>query len=149
MATLASENSSGQKLWRKLWFWLKGSWTDRLLLLASLAGIFYAWQWIHTEVRSGPAMVAIYHDELLLAQYPFPEPGKTLHFDAEGELGISEIIIDSEGVHFASSPCKTQFCISNGHRSEGGDIIACVPNRILVTIKGSRDSSSHFDAIVE
>ncbi len=149
MATLASESGSGQKLRRELWFWLKGSWTDRAILLISLATIFYAWQWIHHEVSSGPAMVEIYHDETLLAQYPFPDPGSPIHFEAAGEIGISEIILDSEGVHFSSSPCTTQFCVTNGHRSEGGDIIACVPNRILVSIKGSRLSETHFDAIVE
>jgi len=149
MATLASENGSGQKLWRELWFWLKGSWTDRAILLISLATIIYAWQWIHHEVSSGPATVMIYHDETLLAQYPFPEQGAPIHFKAEGKLGISNIIIGSNGVHFSSSPCTTQFCVINGHRSEGGDIIACVPNRILVSIKGSRLSGSHFDAIVE
>ncbi|MFC1567673.1 NusG domain II-containing protein [Pseudomonadota bacterium] len=149
MVTLASEDGSGQKLWHGLWHWLKGSWTDRMLLLISLAGILYAWQWIHTEAGTGPAMVEIYHDEVLLAQYPFPEPGKIIHFEAEGELGISEIIIDSEGVHFSSSPCRTQYCISNGRHSEGGEIIACVPNRILIAIKGSRINGSHYDAMVE
>jgi len=149
MATLASENISGKKLWHSLWFWLKGSWTDRVILLISVVGIIYAWQWIHAEVSSGPAMVQIFHDETLLAQYPFPEPGKSIHFNAEGELGISEIIINAEGIHFSSSPCTTQFCVANGHRSESGDIIACVPNRILATIKGSHVNGSHFDAIVE
>ena len=149
MVTLASENGSGQKLWRELWHWLKGSWADRMLLLVSLAGILYASQWIHHEVSAGPAMVDIFHDEVLLAQYPFPEAGKSIHFDAEGELGISEIVIDSEGVHFSSSPCQRQYCVLNGHHSESGEVIACVPNRILVTIKGSRKNGIQYDAIVE
>ena len=149
MVTLASENGSRQNLWRGLWYWLKGSWTDRALLLISLAGIFYAWQWIHAEVSSGPAMVEVYHGEVLLAQYPFPEAGKSIHFDAEGELGSSEITIDHEGVRFTTSPCTTKHCVLNGSHSEGGDIIACVPNRILVAIKGSRTHGVHFDAIVE
>jgi len=120
-----------------------------MLLLISLAAILYAWQWIHYEVSAGPAMIEIYHDKVLLAQYPFPQPGRNILFDAEGALGISKIFIDSKGVHFSSSPCTTQYCVLNGHHSESGDIIACVPNRILVTIKGSRINSGHYDAIVE
>ncbi len=149
MVTLASENDPGQKLRHGLWHWLKGSWTDRVVLLISLAGILYAWQWLHTEAGAGPAMVEIYHDKLLLAQYPFPEPGKSIHFDAEGELGISEIVINSEGVRFSSSPCGTQYCVLNGRHKKSGEIIACVPNRILVAIKGSRINTDHYDAIAE
>ncbi|MES0371773.1 MAG: NusG domain II-containing protein, partial [Mariprofundaceae bacterium] len=114
MATLASENTPKQSLWH----WFKGSWTDRLLLLISLIGIFYAWQWIHNEVSSGPPLVMIYHDDQLLARYPFPQDGEPIHFHAEGEIGTSEIIISSEGVRFLSSPCTTQYCISRGERKK-------------------------------
>jgi hypothetical protein len=145
MATLAAENGLKQNLW----YWFRGSWTDRILLLLSLAGIFYTWQWVHTEVSSGPPLVMIYHDKQLLARYPFPEDGETIHFHAEGELGTSEIVIGSDGVRFLSSPCTTEYCVSRGERKEHGDIIACVPNRILIVIEGDRSRNEALDAIVE
>ncbi len=145
MATLASENTTKQNLWH----WFKGSWTDRLLLLASLITIFYAWQWIDAEVSSGPPLVMIYHDDKLLARYAFPEDGKPIHFHAKGELGISEIVIDADGARFLSSPCTTEYCVSRGHRKKHGDIIACVPNRILIAIEGSHKQNGTLDAIVE
>jgi len=145
MATLAPENEITQNLW----YWFKGSWSDRLLLLVSLIGIAVAWQWIHAEISNGPPMVMIYHDDKLLARYPLPEDGKTIHFDAKGEIGISEILIDAGGVRFVSSPCTTHYCVAHGKRDKHGDIIACVPNRILVAIEGSRLSNQSFDAVVE
>lgn len=145
MATLASEKAPKQNLWH----WFKGSWTDRMLLLISLIGIFYAWQWIHAEVGSGPPLVMIYHDDKLLARYPFPQDGEPIHFHAEGELGTSEILISSDGVRFLNSPCTTQYCVSRGQRKKHGDIIACVPNRILIAIEGAHSGYEALDAIVE
>ena len=143
MATLASENDLPQNLWQ----WFKGSWMDRLILLISLIGIFASWQWIHAYVSSGPPMVMIYHDDQLLARYPIPEEGKVIHFHAGGELGDSEILIDTKGARFVSSPCSSGYCIAHGQRKEHGDIIACVPNRILIAIEGS--DANALDAIVE
>lgn len=94
-------------------------------------------------------MVMIYHDDVLLARYPIPENGKPIHFHARGELGVSEIVIDADGARFLSSPCTTGYCLSRGHRKEHGDIIACVPNRILIAIEGSRSGDTPLDAIVE
>jgi hypothetical protein len=143
MATLASENDLSQNLWH----WFKGSWADRLLLLVSLIGIAVSWQWIHTVVSSGPPMVMIYHDDQLLARYPIPENGEPIHFHAAGSLGDSEILINAEGARFLSSPCNSNYCVAHGARKEHGDIIACVPNRILIAIEGSEENS--LDAIVE
>lgn len=133
---------------KALWHWFLGSWIDRILLLLSLFAIVLSWQWIHAMVSSGPPMVMIYHDDKLLARYPIPEEGEPIHFHAEGELGDSEILIDRNGVRFLSSPCSSQQCIASGRRKEHGDIIACVPNRIMIAIEGANNSAT-FDAVVE
>lgn len=145
MATLAPHNGVEEPRPLK---WFKGSWTDRVLLIISLILIASSWQWIHAAVSSGPPMVLIYHDDTLLARYPIPEDGKAIHFHAHGELGDSEILIDRNGARFVSSPCSGQYCVSHGQRKEHGDIIACVPNRIMIAIEAS-ESSDTLDAIIE
>lgn len=128
--------------------WFKGSWADRLLLLGALIAIAVSWQWIYAAIGKGPPMVMIYHGDTLLARYPIPEKGKAVHFHAEGELGDSEILIDSSGARFLSSPCNSQYCVTRGQRKEHGDVIACVPNRIMIAIENA-DGDSAFDAIIE
>lgn len=145
MATLAPQKINGETQIRHCF---KGSWTDRLLLLLALAAIFYAWHQIHSEIGSGPPMVMIYHDDQLLARYPIPEEGEPIHFHAAGELGSSEIVIDRNGARFVSSPCSSGYCVAHGSRKAHGDIIACVPNRILIAIEGT-SSTKTLDAIVE
>jgi len=127
---------------------LKGSWVDRLLLLAALISIVGAWFVIQTQISSGPAMAEIYHGKTLLASYPLPQHGEqAITLQVEGELGISDIIIDEHGARIASSPCSSQRCVLSGSHSHSGDIVACVPNKILIVLRGS--GASGFDAIVE
>ncbi|MDQ6969831.1 MAG: NusG domain II-containing protein [Mariprofundus sp.] len=127
---------------------LKGTWTDRLLLCLALISIFTAWFVIQAQIAAGPAMAEIYHGKTLLATYPLPKPGEAaISLQVEGDLGMSEIVIDEHGARIATSPCSSQRCVLSGAHSHAGDMIACVPNRILITLRGSAESK--FDAIVE
>ncbi len=124
---------------------MKGTWADRFLLLLVLAGIGISWQFVHALAGKGEAMVTIYHGQTQLAQYPL-HAHKPVYFMARGELGDSEIVIDGNSVYFLESPCRNKLCILAGHKHEIGDIIACVPNQILVAISGD---AKRFDAVVE
>ncbi|MDQ6999432.1 MAG: NusG domain II-containing protein [Mariprofundus sp.] len=127
---------------------LKGTWTDRLLLLVSLVAIVVGWIMIQAYISSGPAMADIYHADTLVATYPLPQKGEPpIHLQVEGELGLSEIVIDEQGARIASSPCATQRCVLSGPHRHAGDMVACVPNRILIALRGHAESG--FDAIVE
>jgi len=127
---------------------LQGTWTDRILLLACLLCIALSWFVIHTRIAAGPAMAEIYHGNTLMATYPLPEKGQApIHFQLEGDLGPSEVVLDEQGVRISSSPCSSQRCVLSGSHKHAGDVIACVPNRILITLRGSTES--RFDAIVE
>ncbi|MBN4077200.1 NusG domain II-containing protein [Mariprofundus ferrooxydans] len=127
---------------------LKGTCTDRILLLVALISIVSAWFVIQAHIAAGPAMAEIYHGDTLLASYPLPQAGEAaIELQVEGDLGLSDIVIDEHGARIASSPCSSQRCVLSGSHSHAGDIIACVPNKILITLRGS--SASAFDAIVE
>jgi hypothetical protein len=90
----------------------------------------------------------IYYGNTLMATYPLPQKGQApIHFQLEGKLGLSEVVIDEQGARISSSPCNSQRCVLSGPHRQAGDIIACVPNRILIALHGS--SESRFDAIVE
>ncbi len=127
---------------------LKGSWADRLLLLIALISILASWFVIQANIAAGPPMAEIYHGDTLLASYPLPKQGEpAITLQVEGDLGLSDIVIDEHGARIASAPCSSQRCVLSGSHSHAGDIIACVPNKILITLRGSAESS--FDAIVE
>jgi len=125
--------------------WLKGTWMDRTLLMIATITIALSWQWLSQHLHGIP-MIHIYHGKTLLAVYPL-HPKETIHFNAKGDIGISKIIINQDGVRMIDSPCTTKRCILSGHRHHIGDMIACVPNRILISIQGTE--KSQLDAISE
>ncbi|MDX8391643.1 MAG: NusG domain II-containing protein [Mariprofundaceae bacterium] len=130
---------------RNLYDWLSGTWSDRILLILVLGGIAVGWSHIQQLVGSGKAMVDVYYDRTLLAEYPL-HGKKPVHIPAEGEIGISDIVIADGSVFISASPCHSKRCIQTGHQHRIGDTIVCVPNRILVAIRGD---AKGFDAVVE
>jgi len=129
---------------------LKGTWTDRILLVFLLIGIAFLWFQIEKTLSHGLPTAYVYHGKTLLASYPLPKGDKVTHVAAEGEIGVSDIEISKHGIHFVSSPCTTHYCMLSGHKKHTGSVVACVPNHIMVVIRGaSDDTQPHFDAVTE
>lgn len=51
-------------------------------------------------------------------------------------VGGCEIYADSKGVRFVSSCCEDRLCIKRGLMTRHGDTMACVPERVVVVLKG-------------
>ncbi len=64
--------------------------------------------------------------------------------DVKGRLGNSRIQIQQRRARFIASPCNNKLCIYQGWLQHGGELAACLPNRILITVKSNRRG---FDAI--
>lgn len=135
-----------------LWVCFQGNWADRLLLAALLAGVFGLWLYIQHNLNVGEPTAFVYHHDQLLAKYPLPSDGQVIHVPAHGEIGISDIEISKAGIRFISSPCTTHYCQLSGHKNHAGAVIACVPNHIMVVLRGSfdrRQGEQMFDAVSE
>ncbi len=129
---------------------LQGTWADRILLVFLLIGIAFLWFQIEKTLSRGLPTVYVYYGKTLLASYPLPNDDKVIHVAAEGEIGVSDIEISKHGVRFISSPCTTHYCMLSGHKKHTGSVIACVPNHIMVVIRGATDDTQpHFDAVTE
>lgn len=63
----------------------------------------------------------------------FPLRGKRI-VKVSGPLGGAEIQIEDGGVEFIRSPCAQQVCVRTGRITRRGQIVACVPNRVVVRI---------------
>ena len=64
-----------------------------------------------------------------------------------GPLGITVLHIENGAVGVISSPCPRKICISMGKASHAGDLIACVPNQLVVRIEGASEEESEYDFI--
>lgn len=66
------------------------------------------------------------------------------HLEVPGVLGISHLVIGDGRVRFVDSPCPNRQCVHTGWLSEGGDVAACLPNRVSVQIMAD---DPRFDSI--
>lgn len=60
-------------------------------------------------------------------------------------VGGCELQISSDGIEFISSSCPDKLCIKKGKLTRSGDTMACVPNKVVVSIKS--ESKNQIDAV--
>ena len=67
--------------------------------------------------------------------------------ELDGPLGKTTLVIDAEGARITGSPCPRKVCMTMGPARQTGDLLACVPNRILVNIDGQQKRESAYDLL--
>lgn len=87
-------------------------------------------------------------DNLRLVIYLDGEAVETAELSTLGEgktfnVGGCEIFADSEGVKFVRSDCEDSLCVKRGTMTRAGDTMACVPERVVVSLKGG--SAAHIE----
>lgn len=54
-------------------------------------------------------------------------------------VGNCKIEFDKNSARFIESSCKDRLCIKHGKMSKSSDTMACVPNKVVVAVKSSKD----------
>lgn len=68
-------------------------------------------------------------------------------FELNGPLGPSRLEIDERGARITVAPCPRRVCMTMGPIRRSGELIACIPNRILVRVEAAGNQESAFDLI--
>ncbi len=106
-------------------------WLVLILMLVALVSL-----WISFG-RSVGRNVVIYSGERLVFTAPLSQPRQV---GLRGPLGETQIEIQDGKLRVTSSPCPRKICIGMGEIHRSGDLLACVPNQILVRIEGEESS---------
>ncbi|MDT8441158.1 MAG: NusG domain II-containing protein [Desulfuromonadales bacterium] len=64
-----------------------------------------------------------------------------------GPMGTSRLAIAADGVRVIEAPCPQKLCMGMGPARRSGDLIACLPNRLLVRIVGAQPAEAVHDLI--
>ena len=62
------------------------------------------------------------------------EPGKEVPI--RGPLGTSILEMGADKVRLVDSPCPDHICLAMGWIASPGEMIVCLPNKIVVRIEG-------------
>ena len=55
-----------------------------------------------------------------------------------------QLLIEKDGVSFVFSDCGDKLCIKRGKLKRKGDTMACVPQKVVVVIKGEKAEDFHI-----
>jgi len=69
------------------------------------------------------------------------DPAKDAEGSVQGPLGLSRYGLQGGGIRMKDSPCPNKTCVRMGKIRRSGDMIVCVPNRVVIRIvrKGQTD----------
>ena len=83
----------------------------------------------------------IYKNNEILGTYSL---NQQLKKQIHGSEGVTEIVIDNGKVRFSSGPCPKKYCIHQGWIKKANQTIVCIPNKISISIVGSK---RNYDSI--
>jgi hypothetical protein len=66
--------------------------------------------------------------------------------EVPGPLGITVVDVGPDGATVRSSPCPNQICVGAGRITRPGEVVACVPNRVVLRLVGEGDRGA-VDAV--
>lgn len=56
-----------------------------------------------------------------------------------GPLGDTVLLIENNEVKITTSACPNKTCVHQGAVSKGSDVLACLPNKVIITIEGESE----------
>lgn len=115
---------------------------DLIIAVISIATAFACFYFASDKLTGKSSQVLIKTPD---AQYVYPLD-KDAEFQIKGKIGITVIRISNSKVKIIDSPCQGKTCIHSPSISKNGQWIACMPNGILVSIKGKTE---HKDSEID
>ena len=98
-----------------------------VIVIASAIGFYRAPLSAHT--------VTIYVDSQKYASYVISE-GTEKTVTVQTDSGYNQVKLQSNGVQMIESNCSNHDCIRMGTISHAGDMIICLPNKVMVVLEG-------------
>ena len=109
-----------------------------VLMLAAIASFLYV-----GRGAPGARVVVERHGRVLFAASLAEDRTVSL----PGPLGETVLSIHDGRACITSSPCPRKVCLGMGEVSRGGELLACVPNELLVRIDGPPREDLDYDLL--
>lgn len=61
-------------------------------------------------------------------------------FDIKTDLGENIVEVEKGGVRIIDSDCPDKICVKDGFKDKPGDVLVCLPHKVVIEIKGEKNS---------
>jgi hypothetical protein len=109
-----------------------------LILAFAVLGILYTELW-GDGIAGDQVRILVGDKQLALVSLKQDQ-----QMEVAGALGSSTLEISDGRIRFVDSACSEKLCVRNSWVSKGGQVVACLPNKVSVAILGG---DYRFDAI--
>lgn len=115
------------------WAWRLTPFDRKLLIIVALL-VASSFLILLGQTAGGKVVVSL--DDKVIFVAPL---NKDRRVELEGPLGITVLEIKDGAARIISSPCTKKICIHMGKIQRSGDLLACVPNHLVINIEGDKD----------
>lgn len=99
-------------------------------------------------VDKGQKIAYVYSDNKLVGKYTLTEDYKT-EFKVEGNTGYNIIQVEDGEIWIHDATCPDKICLSQGKIGKDGELIVCLPNKLMVQVEDSTVTKDDLDIIVK
>lgn len=111
-----------------------------ILIIALLCVVCVAWFCLGLS-GGGATTAEIWHNGEKLVEIELDSVKEAYTYD----VGGCKLLIKNGCISFSYADCPDGLCVKGGKLCNAGDTMACVPNRVVVTVTTSKSAS--YDAV--
>ncbi len=100
-------------------------------------------------VDKGQRIAYVYSDNKLVGEYTLTDNYKTEFTVDIGSGRYNKVRIEDGKVWIDDATCPDKICLHQGKISHDGELIVCLPNRLLIQIEDNRETEDEVDIIVK
>nr|WP_319215752.1 NusG domain II-containing protein [uncultured Trichococcus sp.] len=122
---------------------------DLLIILFLMAASFlplgvFSYHQANAESADKIAVVSV--DGKVVKEFVLKDDGKTETFVFHDDHGHENVIVrEGDQIRIDSADCDDQLCVRMGAKDDIGETIMCLPNRVLVEVRGADGASTDED----
>lgn len=115
------------------------------LILLSVASILFVIDLTNVSSDTGNKKVVVSVDGKKTAEYPLK---KDATYELSGShLGTNTLVIKSGKAYISEASCPDKQCMKQGKISRAGEMLVCLPNRVVVKIVDSKKDEPVIDGV--
>lgn len=119
-----------------------------LILVIIVVNVFILIYGGFNTVDKGQKIAYVYSDNQLVGEYTLTEDYKT-EFKVDGKTGYNTIRIEDGKIWIHEATCPDKICLYQGKVGSDGELIVCLPNKLMVQVKDNNETEDEVDIIVK